>query len=178
MSKFNPNIIGEETTLCPEKRISSSIINNGVRDVLDLSTYVPFFLASVHNKLASGASAIYRNKFGIGIVDWRIIAMLAVEQGILAQRICEVIGIDKGAASKTLRTLLANGIVRCEVSKTNERIKYWWLSTQGFNLHDNIIKIAIKREEAVIDGVDASDLEAFLRVMRIMRKNLEKNISK
>ena len=33
-------------------------------------------------------------------------------------------------------------------------------------LHEDILRIALAREQKLIDGVDAADLETFLRIMR------------
>lgn len=173
MNKKTTKAGATSSKLCPVGRISKSVKRVKSRAILDLDTYVPFFLASVHNKLASGASSIYRKKYGIGIVEWRIVAMLAVEQGINAQRICDVVALDKGATSKALKTLLARGYLHSVTEESDKRFKKWWLTDLGFELHENIIAIAIEREKSLITDVDPDDLEAFLRVMRIMRTNLK-----
>ena len=53
-------------------------------NALDLENYVPAFLTWIANKLSSSASLIYRRRFGVGIVEWRIMALLAVEPWITA----------------------------------------------------------------------------------------------
>ena len=78
-------------------------------NALDLENYVPAFLTWIANKLSSSASLIYRRRFGVGIVEWRIMALLAVEPWITAGRICEVIGLDKAGVSRSVRFLLDKG---------------------------------------------------------------------
>lgn len=75
------------------------------RTILDLERYVPALLTFVSNKLAKGASATYLRMFDVGVTEWRVISMLAVEPNITANRICQVIGFDKALVSRSLQFL-------------------------------------------------------------------------
>ena len=70
---------------------------------LNLDNYVPAYLTYLAGKISSSASATYRPKFGVGITDWRIMALLATEPWISAGRVCDVIGLDKAAVSRSVR---------------------------------------------------------------------------
>lgn len=154
--------------------ISDSVIQVGSKSVLNLEKYTPFFLATVNNKLSSGASSIYREKYNVGIVEWRVISMVAIEHGINAQRICDKIGLDKGATSKALKSLFNNGYLQCVVSETDKRLIKWWLNERGFELHEKILSIAIEREKLLVDGIAAEDMKIFREVMFKMRNNIKK----
>ena len=80
-------------------------------NALDLDHYVPAYLTFLVGKISSSASATYRPRFGVGITDWRIMALLATEPWISAGRICDVIGLDKGAVSRSVRDMKKAGIV-------------------------------------------------------------------
>lgn len=157
---------------CPADRLSFPTINRDGREIVNTHTYIPFFLSSVNNALSRGASSVYREKFGVGIVEWRTISMLAIEPRITANRICEVIHLDKAATSRALRQLLEDGYVEFLASETDERKRLWWLNPAGYALHDQILAVALGREQRLIEGVNPDDLEAFLRVMRQMQKNI------
>lgn len=159
---------------CPEGRLSSPTARHDGRDIVNVDTYVPFFLAAVNNALSRGASALYRERFGIGITDWRIISMLAIEPGITAVRICEVVKLDKAATSRSLRTLEDLGLVQFIAGPVDARRRLWRLSDRGYALHDEILALALDREARLVDGVDPEDLEAFLRVMRRMLDNVNR----
>ena len=58
---------------------------------LNLSRYVPGLVTFLANKLATGASQCYRKHFGIGVVEWQMLSMLAVESGITANCRCGAI---------------------------------------------------------------------------------------
>ncbi len=163
-----------ETKLCPEARLSRPTRVKEDRQVIDLGTYIPSFFSSINNSLSRGASLRYRTDFGIGIVDWRVMSMLAIEPRIPAVRICEVTSTDKGQVSRALVSLSEAKLVDSEVVSADARKKKWWLTPAGYDLHDRILEIALEREAQLIKGCDPEDVEAFLRVARIMQGNLSK----
>lgn len=158
---------------CPQDRISRSTTTRDGVEILDITNYTPFFLSSINNALSRGASNLYRQRFGIGISEWRTVSMLAIEPDITAARICEVVNLDKAAASRALATLDELGYLDSEVSETDPRKKRWRLNRKGYDLHEQIIRIALAREETLIEGADPEDLEATIRVMRLMLENLQ-----
>lgn len=162
----------DKAGLCPEGRISKPVKDRDGRAIVDIRHYIPHLLVAVNNPLSRGASQYYLDTFGIGIADWRVVSMLAIEPRIPAMRICEVIALDKAATSRALIRLLELGYLEFEAPKSDIRRKKWWLNDAGYNLHDRILKIALERERQLIRDVDPQDLEVFLRVMRLMREKV------
>jgi DNA-binding MarR family transcriptional regulator len=134
---------------------------------LDLDNYVPAFLTFLANKLSSGASAIYRRRFGIGITDWRVMALLAIEPWSPAGRICEVIGLDKAAVSRSVRDMAALGLVETQVQECDQRRQFIALTRKGIAMHDAIVDIALERERLLVG--EFSDDERRLLVSFLSR---------
>jgi DNA-binding MarR family transcriptional regulator len=162
----------EAAKLCPEGRISISTKEVDGRAVVDIDSYIPFFLSTINNSLSRGASQLYRERYSFGIVEWRVISMLAIEANIPAVRICDVISTDKGQVSRALVSLTDADLVTSEVVSADIRKKNWCLTPKGYALHDEILATALGRERKLIEGCAPEDLEALLRVMRQMRKNV------
>jgi DNA-binding MarR family transcriptional regulator len=139
---------------------------------LDLDNYVPAYLTFLANKLSSGASAIYRRRFGIGIVDWRIMALLAIEPWIVAGRVCEVIGLDRAAVSRSVRFMVANGLVETRFHNGNERRQFLALTRDGILLHDKIVKVALAREEQLLDGFSDQERKTAIKLLARMHAQL------
>lgn len=157
---------------CPEARLSAPVVEQDGARVLNLNAYVPHLLASVNNPLSAGASATYLRRFGVGVVEWRVISSLRIEPGIPAARICAVFAGDKGAVSRALKRLKVRGVAWFRADQVDPRRKIWWLTDAGSALHDEIIEVALERERQLIAGVDPEDLEGFLRAMRRMQANV------
>ena len=159
----------------PDGRLAEPTrLNAQGRRVIDIDTYVPYFLIAVNNALSRGASARYLREFGVGVTEWRVLSWLATEPGIPASRICEVIALDKAAVSRAVARLADMDLIEAVVSPTDPRKRRISPNPAGYALHDRILAAALEREAILIEGVDPDDLEAFLRVMRVMRQNVDR----
>ncbi len=136
---------------------------------LDLDRYVPAMLTFLANKLATGASLSYRKHFGIGVVEWRLIALLAVEDKITANRICQVIGLDKSAVSRSLQLLEAAGRISGEVDSKDARRYAVSLTAEGKALHDRVIKVALERERRLLSDFSAAEVDTLVKLLARMQ---------
>lgn len=131
------------------KQPATPAIRNG-KETLDLEVHVPSLLNRIANKLGHGASAQFRDQFGVGITDWRVIALLAIESDITANRIVEVIGLNKSVVSRCLQRLQANKLVSIRASKEDGRSNVNALTLAGESLHDKILPVALERERRLL----------------------------
>ncbi|MGH1425809.1 MAG: MarR family winged helix-turn-helix transcriptional regulator [Pseudooceanicola sp.] len=155
-------------------RIFPPIQDRDGNTILDIRNYAPFLLNAVSNAWQRKTSVLYRQEFDLGIMDWRVIAMLNIEPDISAQRVCEVVRLDKAAASRSLKGLYDRGFVAFEAAESDPRRRSWRLTEEGLRVHNGCLAIALECEEQLIDGVAPENLEVFLRVMRRLLANLDK----
>lgn len=141
--------------------------------ILDIDYYAPFLLSAVSNAWQRKSSAIYRKNFDLGVVDWRVMAMLNIEPMITANRVCEVIRLDKAAVSRSLRLLEEEGLASYKASRTDARKRRWWLTYKGQDVHRDLMQIALASEAEMLKNVAPDELEVFLKVMRQMLANLD-----
>ncbi len=140
--------------------------------VLDLTAYVPALITFVSNKLSRSASALYRREFGVGIIEWRIIALLAVEPGIAASRICQVIGLDKGPVSRSLALMEREGLVEVTAEAADTRRRRIALTRAGRALHDRIIPVALERERRLLEGLSPAQRRALVEALNRLHENI------
>jgi len=136
---------------------------------LDLKRYVPAMLTFLANKLATGASISYRKHFGIGVVEWRLLALLAVEDKITANRICQVIGLDKSAVSRSLQTLEKAGHICGEVDSQDARRYAVSLTAEGKALHDRVLKVALERERRLLSDFTRTEIDTLVNLLGRMQ---------
>jgi len=139
---------------------------------IDLAQYVPSYITVVANKWARSSSALYLHLFGIGIVDWRLMGLLAIEPWIQASRVDEVVGMDKGAVSRSLHALEKRGLVTTRRNVDDPRRREMALTTAGREMHDKLARIAIEREGRLLKGFSADEKQILLGFMARMRANL------
>jgi DNA-binding MarR family transcriptional regulator len=161
-------------SLSDDDRISPPTRDRDGTTILDIRNYVPFLLNAVSNGWQRNTSAIYRRDFGIGILEWRIIAMLNIEPDISANRICEVVRLDKGAVSRSLHGLHERRLAEFEAAESDARKRLWRLTDAGQDMHAKCMAIALECEADLIKDVAPENLEVFLRVMRKLLANLDR----
>ena len=142
-------------------------------EILDIDHYAPFLLNVVSSAWGRTTSAIYRRDFGLGLTDWRVISMLNIEPGITASRICDVVRLDKGAVSRSLKTLDDLGHLDSEQPSGDPRKRLWRLSDQGRAVHRQILAVALGCEAQLVAGISPEDLATTLRVLRTMLSNID-----
>lgn len=145
---------------------------DGEREVLDLTGYVPYFLTAISNTWSRSSSRLYIERFGVGVTEWRIISQLAIEPKIGAQRICEVIGLDKGAVSRAVAALSAAGHVRESADERDARRQVLELTASGYALHDRLIAMAVARERIVLADLRRDEIDQLLALLRRIHARL------
>ena len=138
---------------------------NGTRKVINLERYVPALLTAISTGLARGPSRRHLKKFRLGIIEWRVVAALAVSGGITASRICEMIGLDKAAASRSLRVLKKLKFVSCAGDPKDQRRRYN-LTRSGYRFHDRIFPIAMERERLMLQRLSSQEINMLIDLLR------------
>jgi DNA-binding MarR family transcriptional regulator len=140
--------------------------------VLNLPRYATYFLHLVSNKLSSGASRLYLSKFDIGVIEWRVMGMVAVEPGITSNRICQMIGFDKAAISRATRTLETKGYLRIIAAPDDQRRRTLDMTARGLKLHDQILAIALERERRLLSGLSEQEVDVLLDLLARIAEQL------
>ncbi|GJD53465.1 Transcriptional regulator SlyA [Methylobacterium crusticola] len=139
---------------------------------LDLAAYVPALLTFLANKLTRTGSALYRARFGVGITEWRILSLLALEPGITANRICQVIGFDKGPVSRSVAFLADRDLVTVETDAADARRHRITLTAAGLALHDRIIRVALERERRLLAPLSPEERRVLVGLLNRLHDNL------
>lgn len=137
--------------------MSKPVINHG--------RYVPALINFLSNKLAAGASSAYRREFGVGVTEWRILSLLAVEKSCTAQQVCQFFDLDKGLVSRTTKLLVDNGSVTV-TEQAGDSKRTIVLTKSGRALHDRIIKLALDRERALLSCLDEPEIDLLIDLLR------------
>ena len=139
---------------------------------LDLDRYVPAFVTFIANKLSNSATATYQRNFGINVTEWRIMTQLALEPGIPASRICQVIGFNKGPISRTLAVMQKRGLVTIRTDPNDARTHSISLTARGRSIHDKVIVVALEREKRLLSCFKADERELLIDLLRRVHNNL------
>lgn len=139
---------------------------------LDLDQYFPGLLLWLSNKVSSSASNLYRDRFQIGVTDWRMLSYFVIYPWSTASKAAELMGLDKASISRSIAFLLQNDWL---VSRPLglRKIEYK-VTSRGLKLHNAIFKVAMAREKALLDGFSNAEKELLIEMMHRMLNNLVK----
>lgn len=140
--------------------------------VLDLERYVPALITFIGNKLSRSATVLYQRNFGVNVTEWRILSLLAIEPGIPAARICQVIGFDKGPVSRTLAVMQTRGLVAIATDPDDGRSHSITLTPRGRTVHDQVIAVALEREQRLLNCLREDEREQLIKLLLRVHSNL------
>jgi DNA-binding MarR family transcriptional regulator len=141
-------------------------------NTVNLERYVPAYLTWIANKLSRGASKHYLNSFDVGIEIWRCLVLLALDGSVSAQKMSQVIGLDKGSVSRSFKSMQEKGLIRTQLDASDGRIRIAVLTPKGRALHDQIMGVALERERALLSALDAKEVDVLIGLLRRLHENL------
>ena len=124
------------------------------------------------NKLTSGASSAYRDSFGVGTIESRILAHVATERWITPQRICKLGGLDKGGVSRSMKLLQERGLILVRTSAADARSVELALTPRGQAVHGRIARVAEKRERTLLSGLSRVEVRSLLDTLRRLNERV------
>lgn len=143
-----------------------------VSNTVNLDHYVPAYLTWIANKLGRGASQHYLNIFDVGIETWRCLVLLVIDGSVSAQKVSQVIGLDKGSVSRCFKSMQEKRLIRTQLDASDGRLRIAVLTPKGRALHDQIIGVAMERERAFLSVLDEKEVDVLIGLLRRLHANL------
>ena len=129
--------------------------------VLDLNSHIATKVAVLANRLSRAASRYYRRRYGIGVVEWRLMMCIGQVAETRANRICSETELDKGAVSRSLGVLQRLGLVSVKEDGADSRTNNVALTPKGRALHDEMVPIALDRQSELVADLTQVELDIF-----------------
>ena len=139
---------------------------------VDFERGIPFLIAALGNKLSDIASRGVRRDLGIGLMEWRIVALLAVETEATPARIGQVAGVDKSVVSRAAATLEQQGVVTIAAGPSGSRQTRLILAPKGLEMHERGIHMAFERNDALLHGFSAEERNQLAELLLRATANL------
>jgi DNA-binding MarR family transcriptional regulator len=140
---------------------------------LDPETHAAFQIVALANRISASASRSYLRQFGIGVMEWRVLALVAARPEITAGEISQVSGVDKSPVSRAVRSLGERGLVRAKADADDSRRAPLTLTAAGEALHDRMIFCSLEREDLLLAGLTLSERRSFFALMKRIASNMK-----
>lgn len=132
---------------------------------LDLEHFLPYRLSVLSNRVSSAIAREYSERFGLGVTEWRVLAVLGRYPDLSAGEVAQRTAMDKVAVSRAVASLVAAGRLLREVHGDDRRRSVLRLSDAGYRIHDEVAPLALAFEQRVLEGMDASERSLLFRLL-------------
>lgn len=125
--------------------------------MLNLDDFLPYRLSVLSNQISRGIARTYEQRFGLGVTEWRVIAILGRFPGISATEVADKSAMDKVAVSRAVRRLEEAGRVERRANRNDRRAKHLYLSHDGQAVYEAIVPAALAYEQRLLEMLEPNE---------------------
>jgi len=144
--------------------------NKASPSTVELRNYIPYRLAVLSLSVSHSIANLYSAKFDIGIMEWRIMAILGNYPQLTANEICDHTNMDKVQVSRAVSALSRMGLVLKKTIRSDRRKTQIRLSAKGKRMYSQIVPIAIDSEKLLLSTFTSEEKTEFDRLLGIIEK--------
>lgn len=109
---------------------------------------------------------------GINVTRWRILAVLAMGDGITINEIIDRAMVQQSALSRALMRMEKENTVRRVLRREDARCVEVYLTDKGRALFNSLNVVVRRREQRLLEGFSPSGIEAAFNLIRRMSRNM------
>jgi len=129
--------------------------------MLELDKFLPYLVNKLASRLSDELAAVYQQRFGITIPEWRVIAHLAENKNVSIWEIFNRVAMDKSKVSRAAARLELSGFVKKSINHTDRRLLELRLTAKGRNLFEKIEPLALAYERDALKPLSTQEAETF-----------------
>lgn len=133
---------------------------------LDLFKFVPFRLNRLGAEVSAALSSEYRERYGLDIPEWRVIATLGFRnEACSAQYISQCTRTHKSTISRAVTSLMARELVERVENEDDRREFRLRMTRKGFALYEELIPRLLRREQEILSCLSAQERRDFATLL-------------
>lgn len=138
----------------------------------ELDRFLPYRLSVLSNRVSQTIAGAYARRFGLGVTEWRVIAVLGRYPGLSANGVAARTAMDKVAVSRTVARLLERGLIQRDTHDDDRRRSVLELSSDGYRIYDEVVPVALEYERRLLAPLDADERAQLDRLLRKLNDGL------
>jgi DNA-binding MarR family transcriptional regulator len=139
---------------------------------LQLLDFIPFRLNRLASEISQRLSEIYRERFGLDIPEWRILATLGAHRYCTAQYVADSTRMHKTRVSRAAAQLAGRGLLRRSHSAADGREVLLRLTPKGRRLYAELVPLALRREKELMACLAPAQADALLQGLAVLERSL------
>jgi DNA-binding MarR family transcriptional regulator len=133
-----------------------------------LEQFLPYQMAVLSNSISDEFSKKYRDKFGISVSEWRVVAHLSQAEKVSIREVYKQVQMDKSKASRAAARLEKAGYVLKKVNPSDRRLVELSLTEKGRAMHDEIGPMGVAFDVEILAKLPKRDRAKFLASMNTL----------
>lgn len=133
--------------------------------VLDLEHFLPYRLSVLSNRVSGAIARVYSERFGLGVTEWRVMAVLGRYPALSAGEVAQRTAMDKVAVSRAVAALIAAGHLERETHEDDRRRSVLRLSGAGRRIYVEIAPLALAFQQRLLAGMDSDERALLFRLL-------------
>lgn len=142
-------------------------------NTLNIEAFVTFALARLGDAGQRNITARYLSAFNLKLTEWRLLATLAEFSPVPFGELVSVSASDKALVSRTLRTLVEQGMAKTERDATNPKKLIASITEPGRRLHGQVMPVAQRAQAEVLLQLDEADRVALYYLLRKLQSAMD-----
>jgi len=118
--------------------------------ILTLEQYLPYRLSILSNRVSLVIAQAYKDKFGLSVTEWRIMAVLGEYPGASADEVSNKTHIEKSMISRAVQKLLARHLIVRHVDEQDRRRQNLELTKTGREVYEQIVPVSYAYEDSLL----------------------------
>ena len=131
----------------------------------DLESFLPYQLAVLASRVSRGFAENYRDRFGISVAEWRVVAHLSTCDRVSIREITERVDMEKSKVSRAASRLQAAGYVAKRTDSRDRRLVELTLTAKGRAMIAAIAPLARQYEADLLEPL-GNDAPRFRKALR------------
>lgn len=131
---------------------------------LYLDDFIPYRLSVLSNQISRSVAALYAERFGLTIPEWRVMAVLGLEEAqrgqVCANMVAERTEMDKVQVSRAVARMTQAGLVSRTTDKADRRRQVLGLTAKGRKVYREIVPAALAYEAELLGTLSAAERTA------------------
>ncbi|HEB96383.1 MAG TPA: MarR family transcriptional regulator [Sedimenticola thiotaurini] len=137
-----------------------------------LERFMPYRLSVLSIAISRGISELYSERFGISIMEWRVIAVLGNYQPLSSSDICRHTSMDKVQVSRAVAGLSRSGLVLRRTDSGDRRRSLLRLSARGQRVYRKIVPLALEWEQKLMQALSPREQALFDRLLQKLEQRV------
>ena len=133
---------------------------------LELFKFVPFRLNRLGAEVSAALSSEYRERYGLDIPEWRVIATLGFRnEACSAQYVAQCTRTHKSTISRAVTALLERQLLERVENEDDRREFRLRLTRKGTALYEELIPRLLRREQEIMCCLSVQERKDFARLL-------------